>query len=99
MIESIKDVKGSLYGTTVKELQIQRLHHLVEWCPKEYQRLMKSNRLETQTLQAAEKAHGEIVSLLKRGYQFHEAEEVVLPRYILTPPEKEVIKAIERDEI
>ena len=99
MIESIKDVKGSLYGTSVKELQIQRLHHLIEWRPKEYQRLMKSKQLEPQTLKDAERAYNEIVSLLNRGFQLHEAEEVVLPRYILTPPEKEVTEAIENDEI
>ena len=33
------------------------------------------------------------------GYQKHEAEEVVLPEYILIKPEEDLIAKIEADEI
>jgi hypothetical protein len=46
-------------------------------------------------LAAAEKASAEIRELMEYGYQVHEAEEVVLPKYILRPPEREVTAEME----
>lgn len=99
MIESMKQTKGSLYGTTVKELQEQAIVHLHEWNPKQHKALMQSKQLLPITLKAAERAHKEISALMAAGYQRHEAEEVVLPEYILTPPEADLIAKIEADEI
>lgn len=90
---------GSLYGTTIKELQYQAILHLAEWNPKQHKALKESNRLLPLTLKAAERAHAEINELMAAGYQRHEAEEVVLPEYILTKPEADVIAKIEADEI
>ena len=47
--------------------------------------------LLSQALQiAAIYAHREIAELVLRGYQAHEAAEVVLPKYILMAPEASV---------
>lgn len=99
MIESIQQTRGSLYGTTVKELQEQAILHLAEWSPKQHKALMESKQLLPVTLKAAERAHQEINELMAAGYQRHEAEEVVLPEYILTKPEEDLIAKIEADEI
>jgi hypothetical protein len=60
---------------------------------------MKSKQLLPLTLKAAERAHREISQLMAAGYQRHEAEEVVLPEYILIKPEEDLIEKIEADEI
>lgn len=102
MIESMEQATkkaGSLYGTTVKELQIQAIEHLAQWNPKQHARLKMTKQLLPLTLQAAERAHKEINQLMAGGYQRHEAEEVVLPEYILTKPEQDIIDRIEADEI
>lgn len=102
MIETRKQAQqkaGSLYGTTVKELQEMATLHLAEWNPKQHKALKQSNQLLPLTLKAAERAHREINELMASGYQRHEAEEVVLPEYILIKPEEDLIAKIEADEI
>jgi hypothetical protein len=102
MIETRKQAQqkaGSLYGTTVKELQEMAIMHLHQWCPKQHKALMASKLLLPLTLKAAERAHREISQLMAAGYQRHEAEEVVLPEYILIKPEEDLIAKIEADEI
>ena len=102
MIESRKQAQqksGSLYGTTVKELQEMAIMHLHQWCPKQHKALMESKQLRPLTLKAAERARREINQLMAAGYQRHEAEEVVLPEYILIKPEDDLIEKIEADGI
>ena len=79
-----------LYGKTVKQLKQTAIEHWADWRPREVKQLIAEKRLQAVALKAAERAHAEIKELMEAGYQNHEAEEVVLPRYILLKPEEKV---------
>ncbi|MBI2276328.1 MAG: hypothetical protein HYU74_03135 [Dechloromonas sp.] len=64
--------------------------HWQSYLPTLYEELTESGRLDEAIEQAVEQARTEIAELQAAGYQLHEAEETVLPRYILlTPPADE----------
>lgn len=96
--EEARKAMGSPYGKTVKQLKELAIDHWTEWRPKFVKDLIKQNRLQTVALAAAKKASEEIRELMEYGYQLHEAEEVVLQKYILRPPEPEVIAEMENPE-
>ena len=96
--EQARKKMGSPYGKTIQQLKELAIDHWSEWRPKFVKDLIKHNRLQTVALAAATKASEEIRELMEQGYQNHEAEEVVMPKYILRPPEPEVIKEMEDPE-
>jgi hypothetical protein len=91
-------MQAGRYGKSIKMIQHLAMLHWMEWRPKESAQLKATNYWLTETLKAARKAHKGIRELREAGYQNHEAEEVMLKRYILLPPEKEVIEEMEREE-
>lgn len=93
--EEARKAMGSPYGKTIKELKDLAIRHWHQWQPKLVKQLIKQNRLQTVALAAAEKVQKEIKELMEYGYQLHEAEEVVLQKYILRAPEPEVIAEME----
>lgn len=74
---------------TAMILASQARKHWAEWLPERTKELKEAGIFLTETLKAAEAAHRELRNLMNQGYQFHEAEEVVLPKYILLPPEED----------
>lgn len=86
---------GSPYGKTVQELKALAIRHWSQWQPKMVKKLKAENRLNSVALAAAEKTDREIKSLMSKGFQHHEAEEMVMQRYILLRPEQEVNDRIE----
>jgi len=87
---------GGMYGKTIPQLETLAKYHWKEWRPKQYEELRRSGDLREELRKAAKKAHKEIMKLLQSGYQNHEAEEIVLTRYILLAPEQEVLDEMER---
>jgi hypothetical protein len=79
---------GSPYGKTIQQLKNRAIDHLREWRPKEFKHLRTTGQLQQVTAQRAREASLEIDRLMQRGFQNHEAEEIVLPRFILLTPEK-----------
>ena len=70
-----------------KLLIIKARKHWEEWLPEKTQDLKEVGEFKAATRIAARRAQAEIVDLMARGYQEHEAEEVVLPKHILLEPE------------
>ncbi len=64
--------------------------HWKERLPKMYQSLQASGKLEQVLLEAQERASNERADLILKGFQVHEAEEIVLPKYILLTSEEEL---------
>ena len=89
---------GAPYGKTTRQLQKLAIRHWTEWRPKMVADLEAANRLDHDALVAAEKVQEGIMDLKGAGYQHHEAEEVMLKRYILLPPEQEVLDEMESEE-
>ena len=71
----------------VSALAAKARKHWAEWLPEKTRELKEAGLFQLRAQAAAVKAEKEILSLMQSGYQRHEAEEVVLPRYILLPPE------------
>lgn len=88
---------GAPYGKTTSQLKTLAIRHWREWRPKMAAELEAANRLYHDALKAAEKVQKGIKELVAGGYQHHEAEEIMLKRYILLPPEQEVIDEMERE--
>ncbi len=63
------------------------LRHWKEWLPNRYAELLESNQLLTAAEAAAKGAAVEIRMLMDAGMRRDEAEEIVLPKWILLPPE------------
>jgi hypothetical protein len=70
-----------------KSLIIKARKHWEEWLPEKTQDLKEAGEFKVATRIAARRAQAEIADLMARGYQQHEAEEVVLPKHILLEPE------------
>jgi hypothetical protein len=70
-----------------KALIIKARKHWEEWLPGKTQGLKEVGEFKAATRIAARRAQAEIADLITRGYQDHEAEEVVLPKHILLEPE------------
>lgn len=81
---------------TVAQLKQTAIEHWADWRPKEVKQLIKEGRLQAVALKAAQQAHKEIEELIRYGFQNHEAEEVVFPKYISLKPEKVVKGELER---
>ena len=62
------------------------LKHWEEFLPSLYEELQERGDLTKEAELAASKTLDEIAELREQGYQLHEAEEVVLPKYILLTP-------------
>jgi len=77
-----------MFGTHV--LAARAREHWAEWLPAKTRSLKASGIFSTETKKAAVQAQKEILELMQAGYQEHEAGEVVLPKYILLPPEEGV---------
>lgn len=68
-------------------LAIKARKHWEEWLPKKVKELKAAGEFGQALQTAARLAQEEIASLMAQGYQQHEAEEVVLPQFILLAPE------------
>lgn len=86
------------YGKTVEQLKHIAIEHWIDWRPKEMAALTKQSKglVQETALKAATRAFKEIDELRRAGFQNHEAEEVVMPKYILLKPEKQVKGELER---
>lgn len=62
------------------------LKHWREFLPSLYRELQECGELNKELEIAVSRTHAEILELMEQGYQLHEAEEVVLPKYILRSP-------------
>lgn len=62
------------------------LNHWREFLPSLYQELQENGKLIKEAEAIASLTMREVAELRELGYQLHEAEEVVLPKYILLVP-------------
>ena len=69
-------------------LAIKARKHWEEWLPEKTQELKEAGEFNQAIQMAALRAQQEIADLMAQGYQEHEAEEVVLPQFILLKPEE-----------
>ena len=65
------------------------LTHWTKWLPNKVKALKAEGKLGEAIQGAASQAQRAMSDLMSQGYREHEAEEVVLPRYVLLPPEPE----------
>lgn len=72
---------------SVSELMTLAREHWQAHLPDKVKELRAEGMLEAATNAAANLAQSEIETLMKAGYQEHEAREVALPMFILLPPE------------
>ena len=96
--EQIDLMRQAPYGKTTQQLKELAIMHWMRYLPKYFKGLKKLDRLQTTAAKAAEKAQAEIKELMAIGYQLHEAEEVVLPKYILLREEPEITSEMEDRE-
>jgi hypothetical protein len=68
-------------------LAIKARKHWEQWLPNKVKALKEAGTFNETIQIAARKAQVEIEDLMAQGYQEHEAEEVVLPQFILLKPE------------
>jgi hypothetical protein len=68
-------------------LAIKARKHWEKWLPKKTRELKADGEFNMAIQMAARQAQKEIENLMAQGYQEHEAEEVVLPQFILLKPE------------
>jgi hypothetical protein len=73
---------------SVAALASKARKHWEEWLPERTRELKEQGLFSLETQKAAERADREIGELMRNGYQQHEAEEIVLPQYILLKPEE-----------
>jgi hypothetical protein len=67
--------------------QVLALRHWKKWLPKHYAELSAKSELHTVTQVAAALTEAEVRALMDRGLVRQDAENIVLPRYILLAPE------------
>lgn len=72
---------------SVHELMTLARKHWKAHLPDKYKELQADGMLEAATNGAANLAQSEIETLMKAGYQEHEARAVALPMFILLRPE------------
>ena len=65
------------------------IRHWSEWLPKMTAELRASGSMNEAVQTASKNAAAEVAQLMMAGFQKHEAEEIVLPEYILLKPEPE----------
>lgn len=74
---------------SVMELTALARKHWKKWLPEKTAELRANGTFNEETQGAATLAQAEIETLMKAGYQEHEAREVALPMFVLLPPEEE----------
>jgi len=72
-----------------KTLASKARRHWEKHLPKTTQRLKESGQFGAAVRDAARRTQGEIADLMLQGYSKVDAEKLVLPKYILLPPESE----------
>ena len=65
--------------------------HWAEFLPEKTADLKEAGTFEMRAKQAAERAMAEIQALMRSGVREDEAEEMVLPEYILLRPEPKLV--------
>jgi hypothetical protein len=95
--KQVLSVIGAPHGKTTRQLQKIAIRHMKEWRPKEAAMLEETNNLRSETLKAAERTQKGIRQLMQTGFQHHEAETEMMRRYILLPPEQEMIDEMEKE--
>lgn len=85
----------------IEELKSKAAAHWRQWLPKKWAALVKEDRVDEALSKAARAAEREIRKLVIAGARMWEAEEMVLPEYILLPPEDPDadLEAEEREEL
>ncbi len=76
--------------STTRFLAAKAMTHWARWLPQKTAELREAGTFEMRATEAAAMAASEIRELMSSGFQEHEAEEVVLPEYILLKPERGV---------
>lgn len=71
-------------------LAARAMQHWERWLPQKTADLKEAGTFEMRANQAAERAQAEIGQLVQAGMRQDEAEEMVLPEYILLQPERGV---------
>ena len=74
------------------------IRHWREWLPNRYAELLETNQLAEAADAAAKGAAMEIRALMNAGARRDEAEEVVLPKWILLPPEESEMETAQDPE-
>lgn len=74
------------------------LKHWKQWLPMKYARLKAEGILDQEAQARAANAQQEISDLMSRGYQEHEAEEVV-QAHVLEKPEVDGLDEDQRNEL
>lgn len=69
--------------------------HWNQWLPAKVARLKAEGTLNEAIQGAALRAQRGITELMSQGYQAHEAEEVVLPQFVLLEPEADAVDSPE----
>lgn len=74
---------------SVQDLKALARKHWTQYLPEKVRALKAEGKLDEALQGAASLAQAEIEHLMQaRHYQEHEAKEVVLPKFILLPPEE-----------
>lgn len=74
---------------SIEVLATRAMRHWTEFLPQKTADLKEAGTFEFRARQAAERATKEIQLLMQHGLSENEAEEMVLPEYILLPPERQ----------
>ena len=77
--------------SSVDQLASRAMEHWAEFLPEKTADLKEAGTLEMRARQAAERAVAEIQALVRNGVPEDEAEEMVLPEYILLRPEPRMV--------
>lgn len=73
----------------IEELKARAADHWREWLPKKWAELLRTDSVDLTLNIAARHAEKEIRELMDSGARLDEAEEMVLPQWILLKPEKQ----------
>ena len=77
--------------SSVEQLASRAMQHWAEFLPQKTADLKEAGTFEMRAKQAAERAMAEIQALVRNGIPEDEAEEMVLPEYILLRPEPRMV--------
>lgn len=71
-----------------REMLAMKAHrHWEMWLPRKTKKLKATGQFEMAIQLAAKRANAEIATLVARGYQTREANDIALPKYICLKPE------------
>lgn len=73
---------------SIEVLTARAMRHWTEFLPQKTADLKEAGTFEFRARKAAVEATNEIQLLMRHGMTEKEAEEMVLPEYILLPPER-----------